>query len=124
MKCYVHRSDDAVGLCKTCQKGLCEKCAVDLGHALVCRGACETEAALIHAQILTSRRLLAVQRWTRYIAPVFFVALGLMFLIADARSPRFSWFETGSGVLFVLFGAVILVANRRWLKNSDKDAQK
>lgn len=104
MKCFTHRSDDAVGVCKTCQKGLCEKCAVDLGHALVCRGACETEAAQIHAQILTNRRLLAVQKWTRYAAPAFFGAMGLMFLISDARSEHFSWFATGSGILFVQVG--------------------
>lgn len=118
MKCFTHRSDDAIGLGKTCQKGLCDKCAVDLGHALVCRGACETEAVQIHAQILTNRRLLGVQKRSRYLAPAFFGAIGLLGLLSDAVSRHFSWFTTGVGALFLLFAVALLIANRRWHRNS------
>lgn len=102
MKCFTHRSVDAVGLCKICQKGVCESCAVDLGYALACRGACETEAAQIHSQVLTSRKLLAAQKRNRYLMPMFLGGMGLLFILSDAVSGRFSWFATGFGGLFML----------------------
>jgi hypothetical protein len=122
MKCFTHRSVDAIGLCKNCQKGLCEACALDLGHALACRGACQTEAALIHAQVLTSRKLLAAQKRNRYLTPVFFGALGILFLLSDTISSRFSWFTSGAGALFIAFAIAIHFANRRWTKTSRSDA--
>jgi hypothetical protein len=36
VKCFHHPSDDAVGLCKACGKGVCRACAVDLGEGLAC----------------------------------------------------------------------------------------
>ncbi len=36
MKCYYHGEVDAVGTCKSCSKGLCRDCAIDLGKGLAC----------------------------------------------------------------------------------------
>ena len=44
MKCYYHSDRDAVGTCKSCGKGLCPECAVDLGKGLACRDRCEVDA--------------------------------------------------------------------------------
>jgi hypothetical protein len=41
MKCFYHHDQDAVGECKSCGKGLCPACAVDLGKGLACRQRCE-----------------------------------------------------------------------------------
>jgi len=38
MKCYYHEKLDAVGTCKSCSKGLCRECAIDLGKGLACEG--------------------------------------------------------------------------------------
>ena len=42
MKCFYHNTCDAVGTCKSCGKGLCSECAVDLDRGLACRGRCES----------------------------------------------------------------------------------
>ena len=42
MRCFEHRDQEALGICKRCGKGLCTACAVDLGHRLSCRGEHET----------------------------------------------------------------------------------
>jgi hypothetical protein len=34
MKCYYHHEVDAVGLCKSCSKGICPECAFDVGGGL------------------------------------------------------------------------------------------
>jgi hypothetical protein len=49
MKCFHHHDADAVGVCKSCGKGLCVPCAVDIGRGLACRERCEEDVRnLIH----------------------------------------------------------------------------
>jgi hypothetical protein len=43
MKCFYHNDKDAVGICKSCEKGLCIDCAVDLGKGLACKNHCEED---------------------------------------------------------------------------------
>jgi hypothetical protein len=43
MKCYVHRPADAVGICRSCGRGLCPECAAEVGTALACRQRCEED---------------------------------------------------------------------------------
>jgi len=37
MRCYKHPKEEAVGMCKVCNKGLCEQCAVDKDDFVFCR---------------------------------------------------------------------------------------
>ncbi|MBI5933960.1 MAG: hypothetical protein HY867_09655 [Chloroflexi bacterium] len=37
MNCFNHPDVPAVGVCKTCQKGLCIVCAYDLGNGIACK---------------------------------------------------------------------------------------
>ena len=43
MACFYHHDRDSVGGCKSCGKGLCAECAVDLGKGLACRDRCEED---------------------------------------------------------------------------------
>ena len=37
MKCYKHPKLDAVGVCKECGEGICQKCSVEIGKKLYCK---------------------------------------------------------------------------------------
>lgn len=37
MKCYLHRKYAATGVCSVCGKGVCSRCAVEIGGKLYCR---------------------------------------------------------------------------------------
>ena len=37
MECYNHRKTEAVGVCSQCGKGVCSKCAVEIGGKLYCK---------------------------------------------------------------------------------------
>src|SRR6185369_9936209 len=41
MNCFHHPSTTAVGICRTCGRGLCSDCAFAGGDMLTCRGRCE-----------------------------------------------------------------------------------
>jgi hypothetical protein len=58
LKCFHHPTDDAVGLCKACGKGVCRVCAVDLGEGLACADSCEVAARDLIMQIRVSREAL------------------------------------------------------------------
>jgi prefoldin subunit 5 len=51
MRCFYHEEKQAVGLCKSCGKGICKECAVDLTTALACRGHCEESVRSIIQRI-------------------------------------------------------------------------
>ena len=121
MKCFTHRSVDAIGVCRACQKGLCPECAIDHKFALSCRGDCESEVALARSQNLTSRKIIAAQKRNRYLAPGFFGVAGVVFLFQDFREGHFSWFSTGLGGVFILFALAILLANRKWVRETKGD---
>ena len=43
MNCYYHQDTVAIGVCRSCLRGLCPQCAVDLGAGLACRDRCEQD---------------------------------------------------------------------------------
>ena len=49
MKCYYHQDREAVGLCKSCNKGLCCHCVADVGNGLACRDRCEEQVLIVNA---------------------------------------------------------------------------
>jgi hypothetical protein len=59
MKCFYHNDKDAVGTCRSCDKGLCPDCAVDLTEGLACRGHCE---ATVRGLIAMRQESLAARR--------------------------------------------------------------
>jgi hypothetical protein len=43
MKCFYHRERDALGICKSCLKGICDECAIGVGNSLACKERYEAE---------------------------------------------------------------------------------
>lgn len=41
MKCFVHQSADAVGICRNCSRGVCPECAADRESGIACKNRCE-----------------------------------------------------------------------------------
>src|SRR5215468_8835391 len=87
MRCFYHHDREAVGSCKSCGKGLCPDCAVDLTKGLACRGRCEDDAkALIQVierniQISpTTSRLVQASGSARTAGAIFLAACGAVFL--------------------------------------------
>jgi hypothetical protein len=111
MKCYYHRDRDAIGECKSCGKGLCPECAVDLGKGLACRDRCERDAkALIafieHNMEMTRKAsaLLGANRQAHLWSGALFIALGAVFgawgLVMEPRHD----FVVLIGAVFLAYG--------------------
>src|SRR5687767_8410308 len=87
MKCFYHHEKDAVGTCRSCDKGLCPDCAVDLTYGLACRGRCEDAVRKLIAlrqESLNARevgeRALLANRSSRRTTAAFGAVLGALLL--------------------------------------------
>ncbi len=108
MKCFLHHDQDAVGACKSCGKGLCPHCAVDLGKGLACRQHCEAAVealiGLIDYNLQMSPKTTGFLRGSRQIqigATLFNGALGLAFLAWGLRQ------DPGLNLLSVMGGLLL-----------------
>lgn len=57
MKCFYHHANDAVAICKSCNKGLCFTCAVEVENGVACKGRCEAEVRSINLRVQRGKRL-------------------------------------------------------------------
>jgi len=121
MKCFNHPIVDAVGICKSCQKGLCPGCAADQGRGLACKGRCEDDVRSIVALIdqnvrlsRTSASVLVSHRRTSTLAHGFALIMGLVFVVWGIVSPWQPFnFALIMGSLFALYGLVQLIRAAR-----------
>jgi hypothetical protein len=122
MRCFVHQEAEAVGTCRACNKGLCPSCAVDLGHSITCKGACEIKANAINSQLANNAVLLQTQRRNKLYAPLFFVVIGVLFAIFAQDGKSLLNLGTVMGGSFVIFGVVLAVLSHRYVKAIDGKA--
>jgi hypothetical protein len=120
MDCFYHPAVAAVGICKSCGKGLCRACAVDLAHGLACRSRCENDVQALSSLIDRSlrnaprnERLVSFNYRIRFAGAVFYILIGSLFLgysiyqsvRIGGESPDVLFI--GMGILFLTFGIYI-----------------
>ena len=115
MKCFNHPESDAVGICKSCQKGICHECAIDLGKGIACKGQCESDVTAVNEALARNMELGSLNRNIMQgfpnnlmIASFFFMLMGLVFSAWGVFSARPSGFIVVLGVGFVLYGVIQL----------------
>jgi hypothetical protein len=111
MRCFYHQDREAIGTCKSCGKGLCPDCAVDLGKGLACRDRCEQDVraviALVERNIQlqpTTTRLIQAGGSARWAGSIFFLASGAVFLYFGLTSDHEMPLVSVLGGCFVAFG--------------------
>ena len=45
MKCFYHQANDAIAICKSCNRALCQSCAIDVHPGTACIDRCEKDVA-------------------------------------------------------------------------------
>jgi len=113
MHCFVHTDRDAVGICKSCYKGLCVECAADLHHSLACKGTHEEAVERLQAMVSRAQRVQSTARFGRYVAPVFTGILGLVFVVYGFMIDRMHGLLFPLGLAFLLYSVAIFVVGRR-----------
>jgi hypothetical protein len=114
MHCFYHPDREAVGVCKSCQRGICPECLTDIGKGIACKARCEedarqlvrlTDAAIRHEP--ANEFIVARMRWNRVVTSIFYLLLGGGFVVAGILHPYLQ-FIIYLGAVLVLFGVYTL----------------
>lgn len=131
MKCFNHIHLDAVGICKSCFKGICPECVIEVEGNVSCKGRCE-EKIKIDQELFEKSRLLIQRNPQTYqrtaeayyknalIYFLFgFVFLGLGIFTFNLESKILSYFGISVAVIMI-FGSILQFFHGRKFKNIQK----
>lgn len=115
MKCFNHADRDAVGICKSCGKGICHECLVEIPDGIACKTeSCESRVRLcnkwldINASLLSkSNQNLNRQGMFMLLNGVAIAAFGALLWIGAPRVWPVSLLMLGFGGVMFTFGLVI-----------------
>jgi uncharacterized membrane protein len=94
MKCYYHHDIEAIAICKSCNRALCENCAVDVHPGTACQNRCEEDVKALN--LIIQRGKSAYQK-TAKVHKRNSIALLL------------------SGSVFFLVGLIPIIASNSWV---------
>lgn len=118
MKCFQHTGSDALGICRGCGKGVCAQCARELPFGLACSDPCSERVAQyerLNRKAGTTYRTASRNAW---VGPLYFAAMGALMLgFGVWGQARRIDFLVAIGALFLVFGAVFYLRNRRWARD-------
>ncbi len=94
MQCYNHRERSAVGICKSCGKGICQECVAEMPNGLACKGACESRVALLNQIIDKNSETMAATGRQLRIVGLTTISFGVVMLVLGALL-----YAQGAGIL-------------------------
>jgi hypothetical protein len=122
VRCFNHPEQNAIGVCKSCSKGICIACSADLGHGLACRDKHERNVEMLNAMIVRSSLVQVTTTRAKYVAPAFTAFMGLLFLGYGYVREGLGGFLTLLGIGFLAYSLVLFLANRKAWGRVDRDA--
>lgn len=106
MNCYRHPDVPAVGICKSCNKGVCMNCLTDVGDGIACTETCTDEVRKINNMINSGKRR------SSYTGVLYLVAGSLMVAVNVLIMKRTDPFILGFGITLMLFGLYHLITQQ------------
>lgn len=101
MKCFGHPEIDALGICKSCGKGLCGICFVDTGLGLACNGSCQKIVTTVTAQTAEFRGQSLIEATLCFLGSIVAIVGGIG--MDAALSTKVGMVAVGIAMLFVGF---------------------
>ena len=113
MRCYYHDEVEAVAICKSCLRGLCRECCVEVGHTSACRNRCEPEVETLNALLERNKKAYRTTSSTYYRNGVFMLVHRRAVHRRTVRSPSgmrdAELFRASSSESFSLLYGVVAV---------------
>lgn len=106
MNCFNHPDAPAVGICKSCCKGLCADCAGVVENGLACKNACEEKVRMINRMTDSSEKVLATANSRMRSYSVLYLVMGSMMLVVGI-APIFISGYTGGLALAAIGGIMV-----------------
>ena len=119
MKCFYHPSSDAVAICKSCNRGLCPGCVVEVGLGSSCRNRCEVDVAILNELVQRGRTAYKKTSASYLRSGIFMMLIGSTFLVIGVRGlvegvgGMAVYFPLSGGFLFGCWGVSYLFSARQ-----------
>src|SRR5580704_1481128 len=105
MKCYTHRSSDAIAVCRSCGRALCPDCVAEVGLSCACKNRCESDVARFNEMLARGRpRPANPASLVGYDRVIFLMVLGLAFIGFGLFFHGPNWFFVAMGLAFSIYG--------------------
>jgi len=111
MKCFTHRSLDAVATCRSCGRALCPDCISEVGLSCACKNRCESDVARFNEMLTRGRpgpaNPVNPANLVGYDRVIFLMVMGVSFVwfglyYIEDHGPKL--FFAALGVAFFIFG--------------------
>jgi hypothetical protein len=103
VRCFYHRGADAVGMCKSCGRGLCPVCAAEIANGLACRDRCEDEVRALNWIIDRNKTAYKKTSGAYLRVAAFYLIVALVFLTAGVFDWRgLAWILIPGGAIFIV----------------------
>jgi len=112
LHCFYHQTQDAVAICRSCGKGLCPKCAIEIADTgVACKDRCEEKAKAINELIARSK---AISRSPFLSVVYLLLGLGcLTMAYVDRSAPLPSILFAATGIYLISGGIYYIVATKK-----------
>jgi hypothetical protein len=121
MNCFTHHDRAAVGICKSCGKGICPECLAELPNGLACKGSCEARVGLMNRALDSRAAVLSAATADGKTSGMSSLFIGVAFGVFAAW-----WYVRDSDMLMTTFfgvlGCVFLIVGVSKLKTKAKFA--
>lgn len=124
MKCFVHQSADAVGLCRNCSRGVCAECAADRPSGIACQGRCEQAVDAMDALVRRNVAVASKPGATHWVQVLVYLGAAIAFAVL-AYSDAVNGGENNVAILFAILAAIIAMPGvllLRWIFANAKSA--
>src|SRR5208283_5834379 len=105
MKCFTHRSSDAVAVCRSCGRALCPDCISEVGLSCACKNRCESDVTRFNEMLTRGRP--GPAKLVGYDRVIFLMVIGAAFLwfgLYYFGDHGLNWFFVVLGAAFSIFG--------------------
>ncbi len=119
MNCFSHNDRAAVGICKSCGKGLCPACAAQRMNGIACKGECEARVDLVNRIVDNNIQTLAAARYQTKSSGVLTLIVGVVFLGFAVVASR----QDGWAMNAALFGCLGVVTSVLGIVRLNKKSQ-
>ncbi|MFI5069695.1 MAG: hypothetical protein ACHP8A_02290 [Terriglobales bacterium] len=109
MKCFSHRSSDAIAVCRSCGRALCPDCIAEVGLSCACKNRCESDVARFNEMLTRGRpgpaNSVNPASFVGYDRVIFLMVMGVAFACFGV----YNFGKLGLNLFFVFLGVAFIV---------------
>jgi hypothetical protein len=116
MKCYNHPENDAIGICKNCNKGLCKECLTEVENGIACTSTCIDEVKLINSLINRNKQSYKVTSGAHYKNAYLFGGIGIVMIFYGIITESLTGFLVAMGIIFLIGSIFSIISANKYKK--------